>query len=475
MAYPDTLLRGLITPSSVTSERYVTAEAFQFQDFRQKRSDNYNELSINWEDSDEAVDVLLKQKKEGSEDPQFKIGFARMSFSRIKDVLKPHISDKTYSYERKPVDGNPYHGNLLADAKLSKQIVKNIQHSLATIATADVYLRSDENIKYLKKEHKTMPKVSVLVPVYGVEKYIERCARSLFEQTLDDIEFIFVDDCTPDRSIEILKSVIEKYRLRLAEKKYDVRIERMPTNSGLAAVRRHGIQLATGDYITFCDSDDIMPEDAVESLYNLAVESDADIVSGDMQLLFDDGTTKRSYISLPYGSDRESVYRALLSKEYSHTLWSKLFRNSLLQEREYITLMHATNGEDGMLFYQVLQYANKVVHKNTVVYSYYQNSQSSTHVRLKEHALYSIIQLNKIRLDTCGKIDSLKNNTWVYVSEVLNGLIAQGYNKEGILEKMIRDENLQDYINPFIMLIHYPLHIFIKTIVKRIIYPMLKY
>ena len=267
-----------------------------------------------------------------------------------------------------------------------------------------------------------MPKVSVLVPVYGVEKFIERCARSLFEQTLNDMEFIFVDDCTPDRSIEILKSVIEEYRLRFAEKKYEVRIERLPTNSGLAAVRRQGIQLATGDYITFCDSDDIMPEDAVESLYNLAVESDADIVSGDMEWLYDDGTTKRSYISLPYGSDRESVYRALLSKEYSHTLWSKLFKNSLLQEHEYLTLMHATNGEDGMLFYQVLQYANKVVHKNMLVYSYYQNRQSSTHVRLNEHALYSIIQLNKIRLNTCGRIDSLKNNTWVYVSEVLNGL-----------------------------------------------------
>ena len=84
-----------------------------------------------------------------------------------------------------------------------------------------------------------MPKVSVLVPVYGVEKYIERCARSLFEQTLDDMEFIFVDDCTPDRSVEILKSIIEEYRLRFAEKKYAVRFVKMPTNSGLAAVRRH--------------------------------------------------------------------------------------------------------------------------------------------------------------------------------------------------------------------------------------------
>lgn len=474
MAYPDTLLRGLITQNSVTPERYVTAEAFQFQDFRNNRSDIYSELSINWEDSDAAVDVLLNQKKEGSEEPQFKIGFARMSLSRIKDLFKPHINDKSFSFERKPVDGNPYHGNLLANANLSKQIIKNIQHSLATIATADVYLRSDDKIKYLKNGNITMPKVSVLVPVYGVEKYIERCARSLFEQTLDDIEFIFVDDCTPDRSIEILESIIEEYRLRFAEKKYEVRIVRMPTNSGLAAVRRHGIQLAKGDYITFCDSDDIMPEDAVESLYNLAVESDADIVSGDMEWLYDDGTTKRSYISLPYGSDRESVYRALLSKEYSHTLCSKLFKNSLLQEHEYITLMHATNGEDGMLFYQVLQYAKKVVHKNTLVYRYYQNSQSSTHVRLKEHALYSIIQLNKIRLNTCGKIDTLKNNTWVYVSEVLNGLIAQGYNKEGLLKNLIEKEQLQDFVNPIVMFTHYPLRGFIKTMVKRVIYPIYK-
>ena len=54
-----------------------------------------------------------------------------------------------------------------------------------------------------------MAKVSVIIPVYGVEKYIERCARSLFEQTLDDIEYIFVDDCTPDRSIDILEHIID--------------------------------------------------------------------------------------------------------------------------------------------------------------------------------------------------------------------------------------------------------------------------
>lgn len=316
-----------------------------------------------------------------------------------------------------------------------------------------------------------MPTVSVCVPVYGVEKYIERCARSLFEQTLDDLEFIFVDDCTPDQSIEILKSVIEEYRLRFAEKKYTVRIERMPTNSGLAAVRRHGYQLATGDYITFCDSDDIMPEDAIETLYSKAVESNADIVSGDMELLYDDGTTERSYICLPYGNDSESVYRALLSKEYSHTLCSKLFSNNLLQKYDYLTLMHATNGEDGMLFYQVLQNATKVEHVNKVVYRYYQNNQSSTHVRLKKQALSSIVQLNRIRLETCGKINTLKDATWVYVSQVLNGLIADGYKRE--IKDLINSEGFKSFINPFTMIAHYPINEYIKTITRRIVKPII--
>lgn len=133
----------------------------------------------------------------------------------------------------------------------------------------------------------------------------------------------------------------------------------MPTNSGLAAVRRHGIQLATGDYITFCDSDDTIPQYAIETLYNAALESRADIVSGDMEWIFDDGSKKCIPISLPHGSDPESVYRALLHKEYSHTLCSKLFSNGLLNGFEYTTLLHATNGEDGMLFYQVLQHAKR--------------------------------------------------------------------------------------------------------------------
>ena len=112
-----------------------------------------------------------------------------------------------------------------------------------------------------------MPKVSVVIPIYGVEKYIERCAVSLFEQTLHDIEFVFVDDCTPDHSIEILKQVIEKYRPCFEEKNYAVRIERMSSNSGLPTVRRHGVSWCSGEYVTHCDSDDWVAPNMYELLY----------------------------------------------------------------------------------------------------------------------------------------------------------------------------------------------------------------
>ena len=97
-----------------------------------------------------------------------------------------------------------------------------------------------------------MPKVSVIVPVYGVEKYVERCARSLFEQTLDDIEYLFIDDCTPDKSIEILKKVLKDY----PQRNNQVIIHRMESNSGQAAVRKWGMLNSTGDYVIHCDSVD---------------------------------------------------------------------------------------------------------------------------------------------------------------------------------------------------------------------------
>ena len=100
------------------------------------------------------------------------------------------------------------------------------------------------------------------ISIYGVEKYIEQCARSLFEQSYASIEYIFVDDCTPDKSIGILQSLLKEY----PERAQQVRIIHHDRNRGVGAARQTALMAATGDYLLFADSDDMLPEDAVEKL-----------------------------------------------------------------------------------------------------------------------------------------------------------------------------------------------------------------
>lgn len=130
-----------------------------------------------------------------------------------------------------------------------------------------------------------MSKVSVIVPVYNVEKYIERCARSLFEQTLDDIEYIFVDDASTDASIQVLKNVIEFYPHR----KDRVVLIDQSINSGPSVTRNLGLQNASGQYVIFCDSDDYLDLDAYESLYAEALKRDADIVACGIEVVSHNG------------------------------------------------------------------------------------------------------------------------------------------------------------------------------------------
>lgn len=121
-----------------------------------------------------------------------------------------------------------------------------------------------------------MPAVSVIVPVYKVEPFVARCARSLFAQTLADLEFIFVDDCSPDKSVEIISQVLEQ---EFPGRKPQVRFFRMPVNSGVAKVRMQGIALAEGDYVIHCDSDDeLVSPDAYLRMYEKALQENLDIV-----------------------------------------------------------------------------------------------------------------------------------------------------------------------------------------------------
>lgn len=309
-------------------------------------------------------------------------------------------------------------------------------------------------------------KVSVCIPVYNVEVYIQRCIESLLSQSLKDIEIIIVNDCTLDSSMEIVREyALIDSRIKVVE--HDV-------NHGLMMARRTGYMIARGDYITFCDSDDSLPSDALELLYNKAITTEADIVSGTIEYIYTDGNRRRWTNQLSYGTNPLAVFKSLLTGEFKHNLCSRLFRRELLQNYPYITYENATNGEDGMLFYQVIQNAEKIVKIDSIVYNYYHNSQSASHVRLNSKALYSIVKANNIRLNTCGKIDGLQKQTWVYVSKVMNNLIAEGYNNQGVLRQYLQNENMEEYIHPVKMFLHYSFKEFVFVIIRRYLKPILR-
>ena len=116
--------------------------------------------------------------------------------------------------------------------------------------------------------------ISAIIPIYNVSKYIERCTRTLMEQSFQNVEFIFVNDCTPDNSIEILRNTLRDYPHRHPF----VKIINNPKNLGLAATRFVGMSEAKGDYVWHCDSDDWVEKDMLQKMYDKAIIEDADIV-----------------------------------------------------------------------------------------------------------------------------------------------------------------------------------------------------
>lgn len=206
-------------------------------------------------------------------------------------------------------------------------------------------------------------KISIIVAVYGVEKYIARCANSLFNQTLDDIEYIFVNDCTLDKSMEVLQSVIEKFPHR---KPY-IKIINNNTNYGVGYTKQKGILLATSEYFTVCDPDDYLDADYYESLYKKAKESPADIVWCDIALTKNDSL--RIYSQEMIENNVECI-KKICGLKGSWSLCNKLFSKKLLQHTDIMSTYNYQTAEDLVLCIKLFYYAQKVVYCPQVYYRY---------------------------------------------------------------------------------------------------------
>ena len=218
-----------------------------------------------------------------------------------------------------------------------------------------------------------MPKVSVIVPIYGVEKYIERCSRSLFEQTLDDIEFIFVDDSTKDNSIAVLQKTLEEY----PQRKPQTHIVHHDINKGLPAARRTGIKIASGDYIAHCDSDDWVDNTIYEQMYNKAKKENLDMVL--CKFYLSDGIHNTEYMHRIPFSQNGSLYFEYIN------IWAKLVKREVYNND--IVPVEATMLEDRALSVQLAYYSEKVAIIEKPLYYYYQNPDSICRVFTEERCI----------------------------------------------------------------------------------------
>ncbi len=306
-----------------------------------------------------------------------------------------------------------------------------------------------------------MQKVSVVVTVYNVEKFIRRCIESIQKQTIKDIEIIVVDDGTPDNSMDIVEEI--------AKSDERITIIRHEKNMGLMWARRTGYMAANGEYIAFCDSDDYLPVDSIENLLIEAERSHADIVSGNYMCITVDGQRTIFQNKLKYGNDKVSVFKSLLRDEIKHTIWGKLYRASILKDYPYKTYEHFTNGEDGCLFYQIVENTEKIVQIDKSVYYYMQNMQSSTHVRYKEKSIKSICILNNTRHHIISKYPELKKELCEYITNVVCSLYAQGYDKDAKLDDYIKEYGLSSYVTLSSIIKNCKLLNLVRMIVRRAI------
>jgi glycosyltransferase involved in cell wall biosynthesis len=203
-------------------------------------------------------------------------------------------------------------------------------------------------------------KISVIVPVYKVEAFIERCTRSLMEQTLREIQFIFVDDASPDGSMDIVRRIIREYDR-------DVRILVHPENKKLPAARNTGLSAAEGEYIYHCDSDDYLEPTMLEKMYGAAVSGEADFVFCDYFLTFSGGERRMKQPS--YATGEQIVKEGFLSGAIKFNVWNKLVRRDLYTQYGISFPEADPMGED-MTMILLASHSGKVAHVEEPLYHY---------------------------------------------------------------------------------------------------------
>lgn len=210
-------------------------------------------------------------------------------------------------------------------------------------------------------------KVSIVIPVYKVEKYIERCLRSVFNQTYANIECIIVNDCTPDNSFIIAKKIIESYQGSI-----DFKFVEHEKNKGLSEARNTSIKMATGHYYFFLDSDDAIPSTSIEKLVETALLNDCpEIVMGVTKGVDANGNNVEvSSAQTKSFHDNSEVFQGYLNNLWYVIACNKLVKKDIFTDHKTFFLPGITH-EDVMWSFEISTYVNKIILCPFITYHYY--------------------------------------------------------------------------------------------------------
>ena len=213
-----------------------------------------------------------------------------------------------------------------------------------------------------------MPEISIIVPVYKVEKYLDRCVESILSQTFNNFELILVDDGSPDKCPEMCDDWAKKdKRIRVIHK----------SNGGLSSARNAGLDIIEGDYVCFVDSDDWVTSDMCEYFFYLAQKYSADIIST-LPIRCSEAVEIKPFDErIELLNSKEFIKRVLKvnTRVTEHYAWGKLYRSELWNS---IRFPEGLIAEDVLSTFEVTLKANKIIRSNQNKYFYYQNSEGIT-------------------------------------------------------------------------------------------------
>lgn len=294
-----------------------------------------------------------------------------------------------------------------------------------------------------------MPEISIIVPVYNVEKYLSKCIDSILNQTFNNFELILVDDGSTDKSYEIC----DYY------KNIDRRVVVIhKNNEGAAEARNYGIRLAKGDFIGFVDSDDYIEENMYETLYNIMIDFKSDIVVCN-HMNFKDNFYKRENKrimkkDIKSFNNIEALENYLLNygdknKVMKTIVWDKLYKKELFDN---ISFPKGKIAEDGYVIYKLLYYSNKITYVDEILYYYYQRNDSVSKTKFSLKTLEVYDDWREIFLFLYSKNKKLSKKAAKYYIDKHISTYKKLMNNEYKLEvyKKYKDLIRDDFKNDFL-------------------------